>query len=220
MGIAERKQREHERKEALILDAAERVFAVKGFLAATVEDVAHESEYSVGTLYNTIGNKESILASLVLRILSEIYAQRPPISTVEKVVPQLERVFRFYIDFWFSHRDYVRIIRSFDSPDTQLRVKPDLFAQVKSTQYSLLNPMLDLVKAGQESGEIRTDASPVELSFIFFGFLHSFVQSIDVPQTSELEEKFGFDIKHLVHQGIMMLLDSLTVTERGARAIE
>lgn len=55
-----RKEREHRRHREEILRAAEKVFARDGYYAATVEKIAREAEFSVGTLYNFFKSKEEL----------------------------------------------------------------------------------------------------------------------------------------------------------------
>jgi AcrR family transcriptional regulator len=69
MGIKERKEREKERRRQQIMVAAKRVFSVKDFNRATMEDIAKEAELSPGTIYLYFKNKEELFASLSLRIL-------------------------------------------------------------------------------------------------------------------------------------------------------
>jgi AcrR family transcriptional regulator len=49
--------------------AAKRVFSIKNFNKATMEDIAREAELSPGTIYLYFKNKEELFASLSLRIL-------------------------------------------------------------------------------------------------------------------------------------------------------
>jgi AcrR family transcriptional regulator len=69
MGIKERKEREKERRRQQIMVAAKRVFSIKNFNKATMEDIAREAELSPGTIYLYFKNKEELFASLSLRIL-------------------------------------------------------------------------------------------------------------------------------------------------------
>ena len=48
-----------------ILDAAERVFAERGFHGARIQDIAREARTAVGTVYNHFEQKEDILRSLI-----------------------------------------------------------------------------------------------------------------------------------------------------------
>ncbi|RLC22759.1 MAG: TetR/AcrR family transcriptional regulator, partial [Deltaproteobacteria bacterium] len=66
MGIQERKEREKGRRRQQIMIAAKRVFSLKGFNKATMEDIANEAELSPGTLYLYFKNKDELCASLSL----------------------------------------------------------------------------------------------------------------------------------------------------------
>jgi AcrR family transcriptional regulator len=60
-----RRERDRERRIGEILDAAEAVFAEKGYERARVSDIARRAEFSVGYLYQTWKGKEDLYASLV-----------------------------------------------------------------------------------------------------------------------------------------------------------
>jgi len=55
-----RRDRERERHRQEILEAAERVFVREGYHAATVEAIAREAEFGIGTIYNFFQSKEDL----------------------------------------------------------------------------------------------------------------------------------------------------------------
>ncbi|WP_053333413.1 TetR/AcrR family transcriptional regulator [Haliangium ochraceum] len=55
-----------------ILDAAEAVFAERGFAQATMDDIAAAAELSKGTLYLYFKNKDDLFLSLSVRCISEV----------------------------------------------------------------------------------------------------------------------------------------------------
>jgi AcrR family transcriptional regulator len=69
-----RKERERQAHRRAMLDAAERVFVRKGYYQATVEEIAQEAEFSVGTLYNFFKNKEDLYGQVVEKIAREFLA--------------------------------------------------------------------------------------------------------------------------------------------------
>ena len=69
MGIEERKEREKEQRRKQIIDAAEEVFAAKGFSGATMENIAEKAELSPATLYLYFKNKDELYASLNRKML-------------------------------------------------------------------------------------------------------------------------------------------------------
>ena len=62
------RQKLHETRRALILDAAIDVLAEKGFQRTTVRQIAKRAEIADGTIYNYFENKEAILFALVERL--------------------------------------------------------------------------------------------------------------------------------------------------------
>ncbi|MEU5537539.1 helix-turn-helix domain-containing protein [Streptomyces sp. NPDC020362] len=61
MSRAEAKARTRE----LLLDAAARVFARKGFVGASVEEIAEAAGFSIGALYSNFGSKEALFLELL-----------------------------------------------------------------------------------------------------------------------------------------------------------
>ena len=57
MGIAERREREKRMRRRQIVDAAKKIFSIKGFSGATMENIAQEAELSPATLYLYFTNK-------------------------------------------------------------------------------------------------------------------------------------------------------------------
>lgn len=60
--MAERWTRERrlEHTRGLLLEAAEEVFAEKGFAAATLDDIAHAAGYTKGAIYKHFATKEEL----------------------------------------------------------------------------------------------------------------------------------------------------------------
>ena len=56
---------------AKIIDAAERLFAERGYVQTTMQDVVKEADTSIGNLYFYFGNKDDLLQAVVERALDE-----------------------------------------------------------------------------------------------------------------------------------------------------
>jgi AcrR family transcriptional regulator len=65
-GMVERWTRERrlEHTRALLLDAAEQVFAEKGFTSATLDDIAHTAGYTKGAIYKHFTAKEDLFLAV------------------------------------------------------------------------------------------------------------------------------------------------------------
>ena len=66
-----RKERERQFKRQEIVAAARLVFAMQGFTAATIDDIADEAEYSKGTLYNYFESKEELFETVIADVIDE-----------------------------------------------------------------------------------------------------------------------------------------------------
>ncbi len=63
-----RREKDKALKREVILDAADKLFTTRGYFLTTTDDIARESGYSVGTLYNLFRDKEGIYAEVIARI--------------------------------------------------------------------------------------------------------------------------------------------------------
>lgn len=60
-----RKEKEYLFRRKEILEAAFRLFAAKGYGRVSMQEIAAESEFSIGTLYNFFSNKEELFLTMV-----------------------------------------------------------------------------------------------------------------------------------------------------------
>ncbi|MFA7232253.1 MAG: TetR/AcrR family transcriptional regulator [Victivallaceae bacterium] len=91
MGIQERKAREKEDRENLIIDAAEQVFFSKGFETSTMDDIASAAELSKGCLYNYFKSKNELCIGIVLRSLNLLLSYMEQ-AAAEKTDSELQRL--------------------------------------------------------------------------------------------------------------------------------
>lgn len=97
-------------KETLILDAAERVFAARGYPATTVKDVAQEAGVATGTVYLYFPSKEELFLALIDRgiraVLEGIVQAR---QGQPDVVAKLAASLRGAVRVFSAHRDLARV---------------------------------------------------------------------------------------------------------------
>ena len=60
-----RREKERLAHRAAILDAAERIFAAKGFPGATIAEIAREAEFAVGSIYNFFPGKRELAEAVM-----------------------------------------------------------------------------------------------------------------------------------------------------------
>lgn len=67
-----RKKREQKQRIEYILDVAKKVFLSKGYLGATVDEIAYEAGFSKPTLYQYFKSKDDIFVSLIIPLMDDV----------------------------------------------------------------------------------------------------------------------------------------------------
>ena len=96
-----REQRKAETRTAL-LDAAGRVFAHRGYHAASVDEVADEAGYSTGALYSNFDGKEDLFLALLQR---EIERQAEGVAAAVAERGSLDERARGGAEYWVEFLD-------------------------------------------------------------------------------------------------------------------
>lgn len=177
MGIRERKQRERERRRQQIMIAAKRVFSVKGYNKATMEDIAKEAELSPGTLYLYFKNKDELFSSLSIRILQYLNIRLEHVvndksnQTIEQKIEALKEA------MWDVYKfDPMMLINMFhlQSSETIKNLSPQLLDDIKSLSRSSLNLMAKLFEEEIDKGDLA-EVSPTVLADILWSIFSGIV---------------------------------------------
>src|SRR5437763_8002200 len=101
-----RSQQRHQR----ILDAATRVFALKGYHGTLVDEIAAEAETSKGGVYFHFPNKQAIFLALLDR-LAEILRERvqSAVATHQDPIARAEAALEVVLQTFGSHRRLTRL---------------------------------------------------------------------------------------------------------------
>ncbi len=107
-----RKEREFLRRRLEILEAAEVVFAEKGFLAATMEEIAEKAEFSVGMLYRFFESKADLYLAVLDNRIPGLEAEShgcldDPSMNLRS---RLERYFHCRLEQYWRNPRYFRLM--------------------------------------------------------------------------------------------------------------
>ncbi|MFP4057477.1 MAG: TetR/AcrR family transcriptional regulator [Candidatus Brocadiia bacterium] len=105
-----RRERERRRHRREILAAAERVFAAKGFHGATVEEIAQDAEFAVGTLYNFFGSKEQLYEEVAAGLAEQFIARfRRQVAGADDPVEAIGALIELRLTFFDEHQAFARV---------------------------------------------------------------------------------------------------------------
>lgn len=174
MELLSRRERERNRKEQEMIDAAEILFTEKGFEKTSMDAVAKAAEYTKRTLYQYFSGKEDLFFAVSLRSYEQLkeYMHREirrDASGWEKLNQACQGFYRFYREQpgrFFLMNQIGRVNR--DTPDSPFRQR-----WLKS-DAELFNATADLIREGRADGSIRSsdDGTPDEytVSFLLTAF--------------------------------------------------
>jgi TetR/AcrR family transcriptional regulator, fatty acid metabolism regulator protein len=155
----------HEDKRRLILEAAVRVFARKGYHTCRVGDIAEEAGVAHGLLYHYFRSKEEVLDSVFRETWTDIVGAAHRVEeTDEPARERLTGIAKILLRAWKRDPDLVRVVirEGLRSPDLQRRV-----AEIRQAFQAIER----IVERGQADGEFRADLDARLASVVFYGAL-------------------------------------------------
>ncbi len=152
-------------KHELILDAAIRVFAQKGFNGARISDVAEAAGVADGTIYLYFKSKDDLLLTIFEEKMDVLIAGLH--QALEGVTDPLEQV-RTFAHYHFrqvrDHRELAEVLQ------IELRLSNKFLKEYRPEKlWVYLGVFADIIRSGQESGVIRPDIDPFMAMWAFFG---------------------------------------------------
>ncbi|MBN2801074.1 MAG: TetR/AcrR family transcriptional regulator [Deltaproteobacteria bacterium] len=152
-------------KRDIILEAATRVFAEKGYRAARVSDVAREAGVADGTIYLYFKSKEEMLLSIFETKMEQMLAG---IREALAQVPDLDEKIRRFAVF---HLDQVRLDREVaEVLQVELRLSKKFMKEYRPEQlWAYLGVFSDILRQGKAEGRYREDVDPFLAGWAFFG---------------------------------------------------
>lgn len=170
-----RRERELEFRKNLVLDAAEELFAESSFADASVEDIAHRAEISVGTLYNLFRSKEEIYRAVVSRS-AQIFFHNIE-ERVEQARGPYEQV-HAAVSYFFEHFSrYSRHFRHYVSATNgfQWELKSQLEQEALAAQQRFFRRFVDVCQRGIDEGVFKGGIPAELMAVTVLGIPHSFL---------------------------------------------
>jgi len=171
-----------EEKRRLILDAAVRVFAHKGFHTSRVGDIAEEAGVAHGLLYHYFSSKDEVLETIFRETWSDLLSEIDEIEASDAPArEQLDRVAARLLGSWRIHPDVVRVLvrEIARSAEVQQRIG-ELVKPIEAIQR--------IVAHGQETGEFRRDFDARIAGIVFYGGIEELLSGWVLGQIPDGEE--------------------------------
>jgi TetR/AcrR family transcriptional regulator len=188
--ITQRRGEEKERRRAEILDAAEALYAGKGWDALTVDQVARSARLSRALVYVYFRDKEELLFAIgerAMRLLRDRFIAAAAGHTLG--MDQVEAIGRAYMGYAFEFPHYFDFCSRFQAHSASIDPGSHEGAcQVAGDE--VLGAVVQPIETGLRDGSIRPDVGDPKLFAVtLWAFTHGVIQ-LATTKGSELA-RFG-----------------------------
>jgi TetR/AcrR family transcriptional regulator len=175
--IAVRREEEKERRRAEILDAAETLYAKKGWDALTVDQVARSARLSRALVYVYFRDKEDLLFAIgerAMRLLRDRFLAA--VAGTARGMDQVDAIGRAYMGYAHEFPHYFDFCTRFQSHSADADPSTNEGAcQVAGDQ--LISTVVQAIETGIGDGSIRADVGdPLLLALTLWAFTHGIIQ--------------------------------------------
>lgn len=186
-------------KHALILTAATKVFAKKGFFNARISDIAKEAKIADGTIYLYFNNKHDILISIFEKELGAIHTQTLEMVEKEDDAEAMLRIFIVnYLRAMKKNKFFAGVMQ------LELRQTDKQIKEYRNNQFAgYVNMLAKIISLGQEQNVFRSDLNPDIIKRTIYGALEetSRVWNASLESHYSLEETIQ-QLFHLIISGL------------------
>ncbi|MBD3670460.1 MAG: helix-turn-helix transcriptional regulator [Gammaproteobacteria bacterium] len=165
MARSDRKQREFERREREIVEAAHALFKQGDIHAVTIEQIAEAADIGKGTVYKHFQSKDEIYARIIIQLNR---AMRADIAAIDNDLPFRKRLDRIIEVIWEHDMRDSQFLRRLNihvmTGNFRQNLGPEMLAAMQSMQQEDGEFYLQLLAEAQQRGEI-VEAPLEELLF-------------------------------------------------------
>lgn len=175
-------------KRRLILDAAIRVFARRGFHACRVSDVADEAGVAYGLVYHYFDSKEEILNTLFQERWQLMLDAIVSIDKGNENLPARDKLYMvgsFIIDSYRHEPDLMKVIIV-----EVTRAANSFGRQHLETIREAYGLIADIVEQARQNGSFKADISAEFAAMCFYGAIEQLLSGWIFGILPETEEEF------------------------------
>ena len=150
-----------------MIDAAQQVMFLKGYEAATMQDIAATAGCAAGTFYLHFKNKESLFNAIMVRHVRAMFAMvRQSVQTTDDPLEKVRRGIEAHLLYMKKHKDFFRL---FFEVNPFRRMERRIEGEARELHAEYQAAELSFLRQAQQRGQIRHDI-PAD---VLQGFLDS-----------------------------------------------
>lgn len=192
----QRRERERDARRQAILVQAKSVFAERGFLNATVEEIAERAELAVGTLYRYFQSKEEIYVSLLFEAMNIFYDRIETIrASAAPPDAQLRAVWDFFYEFYQSQPEYYRGFIFLHNEGLRDVISPEVMNQINRYAGRNFRQVSQIVQAGMDAQIFRPVDTRLAVD-VMWSLLMGLAQLVETRRNLDAPNGAALDTLH------------------------
>jgi AcrR family transcriptional regulator len=173
----------HEDKRKLLLAAAVRVFAQKGYHACRVGDIAKDAGVAYGLLYHYFSSKEEVLETIFRETWTQMLQAIEAVEELgEPARVQVRKVIAIVLRSWQLDPDLIRVLVR------EITRSPHVQQEIEEIRHAF-DALERIIRRGQEQGDFRPELDARLASQILYGALEQILTGwvIGAPPGSDAD---------------------------------
>lgn len=155
-------------KREQIIQAAMQLFVEQDVQATPMSAIAKAAKTGMGTIYNYFVTKEELINAIFISIKTDQYRHVAKEFDGVAVKKQFEHYYVGFSQYWLEHPVHFFFVDQFER-------SPVLTLTTKQQGLTILQPVVDILLAGQQQGIIKP-VDPEELIVFLNGGLLAFIR--------------------------------------------
>ena len=212
--LAERREEEKERRRLEIIEAAERLYAHRGWDGLTMDQLAREARLSRALLYVYFKDRSELHLAVVtraFRLLQQRFHEAK--ARASSGLDQVQAIGRAYIAYAHEFPHYFDACSRFQAARHPAEGSAELAACAAAGDGAIAEVFAAL-EAGRADGSIRADLGPIAATATaLWGFTHGILQLMATKST-ELARQ-GVALDQFADHSLQLLRHALRATPHG-----
>lgn len=170
-----RREREQLRHRREMLAAALSLFSEKGYHSVSMQEIAQEAEFAVGTLYKFFKNKEALYKALILEQTEKFHtalglAIKEPGDEIDKIRDYV----RIKGEVFISNAPMVRLYFA-ETSGASFNVKAGIDTEIRVFYEDTLQGLAEIFKTGIKKKHFKNIADPYYLAVALDSMVNAFL---------------------------------------------
>ena len=213
MGITERKEKEKRIRRNDIIDAAERIIAVKGYQLTTMDDIAAESEFSKRTVYIYFNSKEQLYFEIMVRgykILSRMIEESLLDGKADDHLKRIKQIGITLYRFKEEYPDYFKAIMTYENGEKDFinGVTDESREECYLLGEEIFGYLTKEIADGISGGAIRRELDVTNTAILLWSFVMGLFNTL-TKKNNYLKNYHQRDQQVMLVEGLDFLVESI-----------